>query len=211
MAATETKRCGLCGQVQSVAKFYRRKDKSGGYRSICKKCWVKKGGENYRRQDPEILRQKRQSHVASMSLEKRAKWRRQQAEWYRRNKRHHQKLMRIHCAKRAATRKSLPADFSREDMQRALQFFDHRCAACGVAVGGFVPLHWDHWIPLNHKNCPGTIVDNMVPLCELCNISKHDTDAKQWLVKCFGPTKAKAILKSVQRYFQRTGASNRCQ
>lgn len=67
----------------------------------------------------------------------------------------------------------------------------------------------DHWIPLVYDDCPGTVPENIVPLCHSikdgaggCNNSKQALDPYQWLIDKFGKRKAEEIFTKIQAYFE---------
>lgn len=106
--------------------------------------------------------------------------------------------------RRLARERGLPNDFSKDDWQRALEYFDNCCAVCDRPAGLWHKLAADHWIPLSSPNCPGTAPQNIIPLChglDGCNNSKKDSDAEYWLKWKFGEHKAQKVLKRVGEYF----------
>lgn len=115
--------------------------------------------------------------------------------------------------RRRARKRSLPCGFTSRDWRTALDYFNHRCAACGEPAGLWTTLAMDHWIPIASPDCPGTIPSNIVPLCHPkkgmpvgenapCNLSKHNKLPDVWLKKRFGQKKAKEILERVHKYFE---------
>lgn len=137
--------------------------------------------------------------------------------WYQKNKERKRQYDQHYSKKRTSiqrkvwwhryiTRKQgLLVQFTIHDWQRALSYFHGCCAVCGRPVGFWHTLAADHWIPLNSPRCPGTVPDNIVPLCQGidgCNNSKGDTDAEQWLHEKFGPRRAGAILRRITAYFE---------
>jgi 5-methylcytosine-specific restriction endonuclease McrA len=102
---------------------------------------------------------------------------------------------------------TLPYSFSFDDEARALDYFHGYCAVCGKPLRdlfGEIEPHLDHWIALSDPRLdnPGTVPTNMVPLCNKCNLSKHNADPVKWLNGKFGPRKAKQIQQRVEAYFQ---------
>jgi len=112
-------------------------------------------------------------------------------------------------AERYRTRKlGLPSSFSAEERRFMLEYWHNACAVCGNQDGFFWTLADDHWICVNSPECPGTIAENIVPLChtrrgqhDSCNLTKKDREPKAWLISRVGPTKAKRILKAIETYF----------
>lgn len=123
-------------------------------------------------------------------------------------KTHKGKLMaKIRNQRREARKLSLPDTLTASDWQHALNYFNGRCAVCERPLNDLFETHkthFDHWIPLNHDTCPGTIPKNIVPLCggvDGCNNRKQSQLPKGWLVDTFGQRKAKVILKRIEDYF----------
>lgn len=95
--------------------------------------------------------------------------------------------------------------FTADDWSYALNYFDHRCAACGRPQGLWHIIAADHWIPLSRGG--QTAPDNIVPLCHGvggCNNSKRDADALNWLISRFGPRRAAKINDKVHEFFNTT-------
>lgn len=115
--------------------------------------------------------------------------------------------------RRRARQLGLPEDFTKDDWQHALAYFNNRCAVCGCTPDFWTNLAMDHWIPLSNPNSLGTVKKNIVPLCNTrvdrkkpvgilaCNQSKKEKHPEEWLVKRFGKRKAKQILKRIHAYF----------
>lgn len=108
--------------------------------------------------------------------------------------------------RRAARKRGLPDTFSASDWQLALDYFKGCCAVCQRPMNGlFHAPHADHWIALSSPDCPGTIPENMLPLCggtDGCNQSKSNKDPREWLQSKFGKRKAAIILARVEAYFE---------
>jgi hypothetical protein len=108
--------------------------------------------------------------------------------------------------RRRARKRALSDNFTASDWQRALDYFNDCCAVCERPMNGlFHAPHADHWIPLSSPDCPGTIPDNMVPLCggmDGCNQSKNDRPAAEWLASKFGKRKSATILARIEAYFE---------
>jgi len=154
--------------------------------------------------------------------EKRKKSNLKSQDWYHKNKnnpevkgkrhKYQKKWMkshRINCAlreQRRRARKRILADtFSVMDGKVALNHFRNSCAVCGILFGLVVTVHWDHWIPLSDERCPGTVPDNMVPLCEGCNQSKSSSNALIWLVKNYGKKAGMKISAAVESFLSNQG------
>lgn len=106
--------------------------------------------------------------------------------------------------RRRARRSGLPDTFRTSDWKFALDYFNSLCAVCGRQIGLWHTLAADHWIPLFSPDCPGTVPDNIVPLChgaDGCNNSKGSTPPATWLRERYGPRRANNILKKIDAYF----------
>lgn len=105
------------------------------------------------------------------------------------------------CAVRyMARRKALPEDFFATDFDACVTYWCNCCAVCGDSADK-CQLCMDHWIPLMSPLCPGTVPQNMIPLCKKCNSSKHDLDPNTWLIRKVGTTKTEEVLSKVHSYF----------
>lgn len=107
--------------------------------------------------------------------------------------------------RRQARKRELPDDFTADDWQFALDYFDHHCAICERPKGLWHTLAADHWIPLTAIGCPGTVPTNIIPLCQGesgCNNSKSNSMPLDWLTLKFGPRKARQILARIETYFE---------
>lgn len=107
--------------------------------------------------------------------------------------------------RRMARKLSLPDTFTAEQWIVCLEYHHYCCAVCGNQLRdlfGNVEPHADHWIPLASPECPGTVAENMICLCNHCNSSKKATPALQWLIWKYGKKKASEILSRIQTYFE---------
>lgn len=103
--------------------------------------------------------------------------------------------------RRRARKRGLPDKWGRAEMRAALARFNQSCAVCRTPFGLMTAMEWDHWIPLASPSCPGTIPSNMVPLCEVCNLSKSNAPAEQWLRSQF-PQRWRQILRRVNQHLR---------
>lgn len=108
----------------------------------------------------------------------------------------------------------LPNDFTIYDWERALEYFNGRCAVCNRLPDKNNVLHIaaDHWLPLA-KNTKGTVVDNIIPLCHNgagspfhgadsgCNNRKSAKDPVQWLKEVYDEITSEEILRKIEEYF----------
>jgi len=104
--------------------------------------------------------------------------------------------------KRRARKRELPAQFTQADWQRALEYFEYRCAYCYDFPEEGTVLEADHFIPLRSRKCPGTVPENMIPACRSCNRSKSKKSPKKWLEQRFSPLYALIIIGRIQDYIR---------
>lgn len=184
-----------------------------GLDSWCR-CCHNVANQTIRQQPGEKEKNLSRYHQMMKNPEKHAhKLQRDRNNWPQRRETH-----RIKQSNRRAKVRNLPHSFTKADKERMLNYWDHRCAACGKQADFWTVIAYDHWIPLSSHDCPGTIPANMIPLCNsrkgyptgttCCNDSKHNKDAHTWLVKRFGKRKAATIEKRVQSYFDWIEAQN---
>lgn len=110
--------------------------------------------------------------------------------------------------RRRARKLNLPDTWTQKHWQFALNYFNGCCAVCGRQLTNLLNTHKpaaDHWIPLVNPTCPGTVPENIVPLCHGiggCNNKKSSKDPEQWLIETYGRRKAKQILDRINQYFE---------
>ena len=98
-------------------------------------------------------------------------------------------------------------------MDFMFDYWNNACAMCGSVEDNFRVIAHDHWIPIfSILKCPGTVIDNMVPLCHgkkgckaagiiCCNNSKARKDPIIWLIERFGYDLAETKLAAIEAYF----------
>lgn len=100
--------------------------------------------------------------------------------------------------RRRAREYALPDTFTKDDMQKCLDYWGNKCAITGETG----KLEMDHWIPITHVNCPGTIPTNMIPMLKKWNRLKLNKEPMKFLVEHFGQEQAEVINRRVQDYFE---------
>jgi hypothetical protein len=112
--------------------------------------------------------------------------------------------------RRRARLMALPCDFTADDEQRMMKYWNNSCAVCGRKVGAGFDIAGDHWIALadTRLDNPGTVVTNIVPLCHArkgstggCNNTKWRKDPRQWLYERYAKEQAGEILDRIEMYF----------
>jgi hypothetical protein len=117
---------------------------------------------------------------------------------------HGKAVMHAKNQRRSALVRSLPSAFTAYDWTRAVEYFQGCCAVCGRPPGLWHTLAADHWIPVSHPDCPGTVPTNIVPLCHQhggCNNHKGAKHPDAWLVEQFGEKRAAIIKSRIEKYF----------
>lgn len=177
--------CKICEQEKPLEDFPTSKHHKKGYIHPCKKC-INEKQRLYRINNP--------SKVATVIK----RWR----------KNHPEKIFQynaVHNPKRRALQHNLPATFTHNDRIFMLSHWQHACAICHREEGLWWTLAMDHWIPLSSPLCPGTIAENILPLCHGiggCNNSKNNRDPHQWLQNHFSSRKVVLIERSIIEYFE---------
>lgn len=204
--------CRACGQSYPATVNYFPKSSStkDGLYPYCKPCANAKNRDSYNRN-----REAARSRANARRATQREETNRKNRLYYAANRKKinqknaaYQKAnrdkWRVYYGVHQARRLDLPAQFSEDDWNRALTYFDGRCAYCGNLPGLFqtMKLSVDHYVPLSFPDCPGTVPANIVPACVSCNASKHSKPAELWLIKRFGKRKAKEIAAKIAAYFQ---------
>lgn len=218
----EVKFCPRCETCKPMTAFSNSSSHSDGKRSECKDCRSKYYYDNHERaverirayydENQETIKAYRRAYYQeNLDHEKqrnRVYYRRNQkrirlmAKDYRKRK---PEVKRASAQRRLARKRGLLDNFTAEDWQRALDYFGHRCAVCGREADDVVILAADHWIPLVSPDCPGTVPENILPLCHGvggCNNEKQDRPPREWLRRKLGEVQASQRIIEFQTYFQ---------
>ena len=217
--------CGHCKSRKPLSEFWVDRSQPDQLCSSCKSCLKEYAGRNRGR----IIERSRTYYKANRLLdnERCRQWRnknrdrkRQMDKQYRNKnlerakansreylKKNRDKVYASLFARR--TRKlGLPTNFLASDMRYAKRYWKNSCAVCGGAFGLINKLHWDHWIPLANKACPGTIPTNMLPLCDDCNLTKSERVPHEWTENRFSKRKARKIIAEIEKFFMSTRKMN---
>lgn len=209
---TPTKRCSKCNhEYPATTEYFHKSSQSeDGLRGMCKVCRCAYSSNYYQHHKDTASAYSREYRVNHPEQS-----RAYSLAWYYKNSKQAVQSTRNWRQKTPGkqqtykqTRRSrslgLPDNFSHNDWEYALKYFNGCCAVCGRPQGLWHTLAQDHWIPLSSPDCPGTVATNIVPLChgvDGCNNSKGNKSPEQWLVEKFGKRKAARILKRIQIYF----------
>lgn len=195
------RQCSSCGNVypDTDEYFYKYPGKT---MAKCKKCTSARMNKNIKKRrenDPEfaeVVRNRSRKWYFNnqrLKIEKSRNWQFENIEKKR-------SIDRKSQSNRNAKKKGLPNTLTQSEIEFALEYFNYKCAYCGTNLeNGF---HLDHFIPLKNENCPGTIAQNILPVCAHCNHTKHASDPQIWLIRKFGNSIALEILEKLKLYFE---------
>lgn len=209
-----TKICSRCGTEKpaTLEYFYERLSAPDGLRGVCIDCrkaqsaqWVKDNPERAR-QNGRGRQARQRRHKRKLLLARTRKWKAENRDKVRQYREENRAKFAVYSRRRRDRVNGLPHSLTPEEWQRALVYFDYRCAVCRRPLDGlFHTAAVDHWIPASNPDCPGTVATNVVPLCHGvggCNNSKGARDPKEWLEATFGTKKAQQIQRRIEDYLQ---------
>lgn len=204
---TDTKTCKCCNQElpADLEHFPRYKDRLYSY---CKICHSAKQKE-YRERDVEYYRETHNANANKRRQENPEIDRERHRRWTKNNKEHLKLYLKdkykqdsskflIRSHNYESRKRKLANNMNKIQYDFMMKYWDNKCAITGESG----KIHLDHWIPLNSKNCPGTIGTNMIPMSRNLNTSKKDTHPYLWLVDRFGKEFADKKLVEINNYFE---------
>lgn len=220
-----TRVCSKCNQEKPLTQtfFSRRADGKYGFNARCKEClreiraseYSQERIKRYTAENKDQLRE----NLKRWRNKNRQYWKEYMHEWSKKNADHRRKYMRhwleenravaqAKSHRRRARQMGLPDTLTAAQWQQAIEYFNGCCAVCNRQLRDLFKTHTvaaDHWIPLFDPLCPGTIVENIVPLChgvDGCNNRKGDREPSKWLISQFGKRKADIIQRRINKYFE---------
>lgn len=104
--------------------------------------------------------------------------------------------VRIHKQRRRTRKKELPATMTMWQWQACKEYFNNKCAYCGKER----KLHQDHFVALSQGG--EYTINNIIPACSHCNLSKHNKDFSEWYptYEFYSKLREKRVLKYLQFY-----------
>lgn len=105
--------------------------------------------------------------------------------------------------RRRARKASVVEDFTTQDWQVALEYFDNKCAYCRESSDN---LQQEHVAPLVKRGA--YIPENIIPSCPSCNLDKYTHDMVEWFVK--KPFYTETAIRNIE-YFIENVARRSCQ
>lgn len=224
-----TKRCARCANSYPWAEFVFQRHSRDGMGSWCRSCRNTHWNQRYalkaperalkaaaRKQERERLKALTPKIKKPRNAEKHRKanatYRQRHPEKIRETERKarpkyldkHPELRRIVKSRYRARKQNLPDTFTVEQWAFALSYWGNCCAICSCQESFWTTFAADHWIPLSSSTCPGTIAQNILPLCHGtngCNNSKNDSEPHAWLLRRFGASKTAKLEKAITAYF----------
>lgn len=126
----------------------------------------------YFEENKEQIRERQRQYYRDNAEEVRQRWR----EYYRSDK---GQIASRRASHRRRERESLTEiNFSEDEWLFCLEFFESKCAYCGLFDDD---LTMDHFVPVAQLG--SFTSDNIVPACSSCNSSKRDSDFFEWFRK----------------------------
>lgn len=178
LALQQLQMCTKCGDIKPFDEFgpYPRA-KSGRY-SWCRICVAvrAKAKQAARRRDP-VQRAKLLAEKSRYAKSDRGVAQKRKSSEIDNHKRR-QRMLRTAW------------NWSVKQWNKCKDTWGNKCAYCGKAK----TLTQDHFIPLSHPDCPGTVPHNMIPACPSCNYSKGAIHPYDWIVDA-------AVLRKIETYF----------
>lgn len=177
------KTCNKCKMEKPATPeyFHRNKANEGGLEYTCKECKKKYNKRRYREN-----KEDKREYNKKYREENEEYYREYLREYYEENKEHHAEygkkyrqenpeVSRRKSQRRRARMAKLPHTLTVEEWEKALEFFNHSCAYCGVSDDN---IGKEHVIPIVKGG--GYTADNIIPACRTCNSSKNTTDMEKW-------------------------------
>lgn len=206
-----TKQCTKCLLTFPATREYftANKSKKDGLNGWCKKCQYEYHRKyqqlnhdkllEYRRAYTETNRDNIAEYMREYQKTNKDRLRKKAKGYALIYKQENRDMYRLSEHRRRARKRQLPDTFTEQQWLICLEYHHYCCAVCGTYLD---TPHADHWIPLSHPDCTGTIANNMICLCSVCNQSKNRSMPDIWLKQKYGTCKANDILKRVQIYFE---------
>jgi len=197
--ASQKKPCAKCREIKSAEGFYPAKRGLLGRRTICIACEKELQHSNLPRirvkqriryhNNPQVGKSIKDWQIANFQKVKSFK-----QSW----KKNNPEQVQVASLRRRARIYSLPDTFTHKEYQQMMEYWGYACAITGQTAD----LHVDHWIPVAHEDCPGTVAINLIPLAAHLNLNKHRKPPHQWLYETFPEDQARIILERIEAYFE---------
>ena len=221
------KTCTKCGKGLTEDKFNKNKNTKDGLRSECKKClkryrednkeFIASKNKQYYQDNKEILIMSRkvyrdqyyQDHKADAAEYSKPHYQKNKVsiaayhkKWHLKNKvvmaeyakqygKNNRDKLNIMHQRRRSIKRQLPSTLNDIQWKVIKIQFDNCCAYCGKEL----PIQQEHFVPLS-KGGEYTH-NNIIPACQNCNYSKHDSTFFEWYPthKSYNKSREIKILK----------------
>jgi hypothetical protein len=186
--------CYTCGRElpATTEYFHVNKWKGSGLNSQCKECRRQHYFDNW-----ETIRKQNTKASYAWWLLNRERAKETGKKWRINNL----SKKRLEWQRYSAHKKAHPENFTLQDWQRCLDWWNGCCAYCGNQQSFWHTIEMEHYIPVSALDCPGTVPSNILPACRECNASKSNKLAEKWLIKKQGRRHSNVVLKRIQEYF----------
>lgn len=181
ISGIEFKLCSDCEDWHPLNSewFYKNNTSPDGFNPYCKEStklrsskWVDGNRERHNKNQLKYFKTEKGKAAQHKEL---ATWRKNggQKKYFQKNK---EKLIEY------AKNKKLNGthDITDEEWFACLDYFNQSCAYCGLSEADQFN-HYNHQFHREHVIPSGSnYIDNCVPACTKCNVSKHDTEFNDW-------------------------------
>mgnify|MGYP000179812446 CR=1 FL=1 len=208
------KRCTKCDQIKALsAGFNRNRSRRDGREARCRVCLYAKRrksyeanrekyaakAKQYRQENQEAISKKRKARYQEnrdQILEKRRQYYSENAEEIKARQRKYNAENKdkirayestpeykakdvLVSARRRAQKNGVTATLTGKEWDQVLEHFHHECVYCEAPWE-----HQDHFKPLSRGGTHS--MDNVVPACSACNLSKNAADPFAWYLQKTG-------------------------
>ncbi len=175
--------CSTCDSAKSKNHYWKNKE----YHSKRSKIWReanrgyrKEQAAKYNEENKEYLKECSRKRYRKNLVQNRERNNKYHRKYYQRNKRRIKKRNKEYRAlnperhriikqRRRARKRQLPATLTEDQWQETLEACNHKCVYCGAP--------WkdgEHFVPESKGG--GYTVNNILPACKRCNLTKSDKD-----------------------------------
>ncbi len=211
----KTKVCNKCKRELPLNSdhYNIRKDSKDGFKNTCKKCCTEYNRE-YRKKNETKFKEYQKTYRDNHVEERRQYNREYQSQYYENNKesinkrhveynrkyiktKHGRELDRIKRHRKRAIDHLNGGEYTVEQWDECLKFFDNRCAYTGEKLK-YKEITVDHITPLVSGGT--SYIGNIVPSSKLANNSKSNNEMKSWFRKqsYFSEERLKKILDWIE-------------
>ncbi|MGD6897104.1 HNH endonuclease [Bacillus infantis] len=188
------KKCTKCETEKQIGEFYSQKkhSKKRGeyiyYQPYCKECASEKSQkwlyENLDRKRKIAQKYYHSDKGRQNKLRDRERQKENNYAYSKQYQKENLEKFRLYRQKRRSIKNTISNDFTLEDWQYCLEYFNNSCAYCGLTNEAHykkfdTSLHQEHILPVTKGGSYSK--ENIVPACKSCNSSKNDKELINWL------------------------------